>query len=393
MKSLKTVFTLICTILTVCLICQELVTFTIEKPTTISKERKELETSDLPEVVLCLDPAFDAQKLTRFGYDAGTYFRGSSNKGDLVGWIGNDQGSESSPNKILNDVLLFDEKLRQQLVRAAQYITPQHEFVDPKMSFRTLAYPFGRCLVISPPTEKNVNNTKLDALSLHLAILGTNTTKEREIRLRTFFMDKSTSLQLYPNEMEMLADKLEMRLWLPETKTYKVKISKTHHVQGDPLYECAEYTIDNTYNDCAQNEILEFFKKEIGCQPPLLAKDANLTCNQQFNLSSKQAERIKKFFLQLYIRNVKLHCKTPCSTDEFRTQLVHTTKHEGGTNALVIVFDKKVEIARSTFKIDEQTFLTRLGGSVSSGRTVLWILVSLLGACQVSFEYFTFFLF
>ena len=114
MKSLKTVFTLICMILTVCLICQELVTFTIEKPTTTSTEKRELETSDLPEVVFCLDPAFDAEKLTRFGYDAGTYFRGSSNKGDLVGWIGNDQGSESSPDKILNDVLLFDEKLRQQ---------------------------------------------------------------------------------------------------------------------------------------------------------------------------------------------------------------------------------------------------------------------------------------
>ena len=393
MKSLKTVFTLICMILTVCLICQELVTFTIEKPTTTSTEKRELETSDLPEVVFCLDPAFDAEKLTRFGYDAGTYFRGSSNKGDLVGWIGNDQGSESSPDKILNDVLLFDEKLRQQLVRAAQYITPQHEFVHPKMSFRTLAYPFGRCLEISPPTEKNVSNTKLDALSLHLGKIDNGSLKKRKIKLRAFFMQKSTSLQLYPDEMEMLGDKLEMRLWLPETKTYKVKISKTHHVQGDPHYVCDEYTIDNSFNDCIQHEILDFFDKEIGCQPPLLAKDASLMCNQQFNLSSKQAERIKKFFIQLYIRNVKFDCKTSCSTNKFTTQLVHTTKHEGGDNALVIVFDKKVEIARSTFKIDEQTFLTRLGGSVSSGRTVLWILVSLLGACQVSFEYFTFFLF
>ena len=58
---------------------------------------------------------------------------------------------------------------------------------------------------------------------------------------------------------------------------------------------------------------------------------------------------------------------------------------EGRDNALVIVFDKKIEIVRSTFKIDEQTFLTRLGGSVSSGRTVLWILVSLIGAFQVIF--------
>ena len=37
----------------------------------------------------------------------------------------------------------------------------------------------------------------------------------------------------------------------------------------------------------------------------------------------------------------------------------------------------------SRFSVDPQTLLTRLGGSISSGRTLLWILLSIFGAFQV----------
>ena len=109
-------------------------------------------------------------------------------------------------------------------------------------------------------------------------------------------MDKSSSILLYPNEMEMTGEMPLMRLWYdpPEERIYKVKILKTQHVQGDPLYDCAVYTIDNSYNDCIQNEVLEFFDKEIGCQPPLLAKDTNLLCNGKFNFSSSKARKINE---------------------------------------------------------------------------------------------------
>ena len=109
-------------------------------------------------------------------------------------------------------------------------------------------------------------------------------------------------------------------------------------------------------------------------------------CNNEFNVSSAQAEKLQKYFLQLYLHNLEFNCKTPCSANKFNTHDVHTTETKSEVYNLVIVFDKKVDVVHSTFRIDEQTFLTRLGGSVSSGRTLLWILVSLLGASQVIFE-------
>ena len=54
-----------------------------------------------------------------------------------------------------------------------------------------------------------------------------------------------------------------------------------------------------------------------------------------------------------------------------------------GVTYLILAFDKTLEVDHSDFSIDSQTFLARLGGSVSSGRTLLWILVSLFGVAQV----------
>ena len=50
---------------------------------------------------------------------------------------------------------------------------------------------------------------------------------------------------------------------------------------------------------------------------------------------------------------------------------------------LVIVFDKMVNVVHSGFSIDGQTLLARLGGSVSSGRTLLWVLLTILAAAEV----------
>ena len=63
-----------------------------------------------------------------------------------------------------------------------------------------------------------------------------------------------------------------------------------------------------------------------------------------------------------------------------------STRHQAQKKKLIITFDNTIEIFQSTFSIDEQTFLTRLGGSVSSGRTLLWLFLTLLGGFQVGVD-------
>ena len=59
---------LTCALLTLFLICQELFTFVVEKPTTTSREEKVFDFKDIPEVVICLEPGIDTKVLKKYGY-------------------------------------------------------------------------------------------------------------------------------------------------------------------------------------------------------------------------------------------------------------------------------------------------------------------------------------
>ena len=199
--------------------------------------------------------------------------------------------------------------------------------------------------------------------------------------IRVFFMTHANSIHLYPNEMEIVGDSIEVKVdkenW---RKAYKTKISQNNHVQGDPRFKCSVYTEDHSYNDCVQAEVLQFFDKEIGCQPPLLVKDPTQMCNKRFNITNK--DRIARFFKHLDYHDAKFKCRAPCLTNVFNTRFVIKAERQKG-KTIEITFDNTVEVFHSSFRINEQTFLTRLGGSVSSGRTLLWIFLSLVGALQV----------
>ena len=205
-------------------------------------------------------------------------------------------------------------------------------------------------------------------------------------------MDDVNSLQLYPDEMEMTGDPIEIKMEQPPWKiSYKTQISRHQQVQGDPRFECSVYTENNSYNGCVQNELLELFDKEIGCQPPLLMTDPARMCDKKFNeaANTNRAPRMLKLFTHMYYHDGVFNCKSPCSTNVYSTRFVHKAeKARGKATTVVITFDKNLEIFRSTFSIDEQTLLTRLGGSVSSGRTLLWIFLTLLGVFQVTFDQF-----
>ena len=82
-------------------------------------------------------------------------------------------------------------------------------------------------------------------------------------------MDEANSIKLYTNEMEMVGDPIEVKIGCrPGKISFKTKIIRSHHVEGDPSLECSAYTVDNSYNDCIQNELLGLFEEEIACQPP-----------------------------------------------------------------------------------------------------------------------------
>lgn len=385
--SLKNGLSFACASLTLLLIYNELVTLMVTKPTTTSKGEKELETSDLPEVVICLVPGFDHVAVEKYGYKISGYYEGENSESKFVGWNGRGTENKSS-QEILEESLTFGSKFindKGALVRSLYYKEEHVEKVPAKkVKARTLAYPYGRCMSISPPPQRNTSHSNLNSLYLKLH----DNPLFRNKTLRVFFMDQANSLQLYPNEMEMVGDPIDIELGgQPAWKTsYKTQISRNQHVEGDPRFKCTVYTEENSYNDCVQSELLASFAEELGCQPPLLVKDQNRICNKKFNVTDrKKSERISRLFKHVYYHDARFKCKSPCTTNVFNTKFVHKAPSPE-KNKLIITFDNTIEIFQSTFSIDEQTFLTRLGGSVSSGRTLLWLFLTLLGGFQVGVD-------
>ena len=72
--SVKNVFTAVCTILTGLLIFKELFSFAVLRPTNTYQEEKQLDRSDLPEIVVCPDPGFDSDDLRKYGYKEHTFW-------------------------------------------------------------------------------------------------------------------------------------------------------------------------------------------------------------------------------------------------------------------------------------------------------------------------------
>ena len=382
--NLKNMFTALCCTLTMYLICQLLLTYLVEKPTTTSEQKKDLELSDLPEVVVCLEPGLNSSSLEENGYHPTMYWRGvlQLDGEDFVGWSGGIGGNKSSHEILQEALLISDDQYfnKTKLIRFNGYSS--HDF-DAKMSnynLRALIYPFARCISFDPSSQKKKMSTTPNYVFIgfnNSVFASSNISFES---LRIFFMDKANSPRIYPDRMAMMGTEIRFRSQF-EHRSYRTRISKSQHVQGDPLLDCTEYTLENSYYDCLKNEIKETFNNELGCQPPLFTDDLQSMCDEKFKVSRNKSDAISKLFYYLAFNQMKSDCKAPC------TQIKYTTrpqiKYPYNFTLLNIIFDRTIDVTQSSFSINEQTLLTKLGGSISMGRTVLWILVSILGANQV----------
>ena len=101
-----------------------------------------------------------------------------------------------------------------------------------------------------------------------------------------------------------------------------------------------------------------------------------------FNASRKGKEALG-MVRNLYQHDHKFKCKPPCTKNSYSTKLLHDGRNTFPYTEVSITFDKTVALAKTKFTSNAETVLTGFGGAVSSGRTFLWILVSLLGVSKV----------
>ena len=380
----ENLFKFLSSLLTFGLMSQVLFTYVVEKPTSTSKEEKELENADLPEVVVCLDPpGLNSVSLERNGYHISTYWRGVLHPGHrFVGWNGG-EGESKSSHDILEEALLIPNSSKK-LISYSGYSENYADFKESRVTLLKLAFPSGRCLIIHPPSQ-NWTGTSPNLLHIDFSEAAFKKLNISLSKLRVFFMDKASSPRLYLDAMEMMGDQIEMGPEEVEHRSYRTRISRSQHVQGDPLLDCSVYTLENSYHGCIKREIHELFTQELGCQPPLFTEDLRSMCNEKFkNVSADKSRKIKALFLRLHYDDWsrRSKCRIPCTKNKYTTRFLIRSSYSHPQ--LSIIFDNTVDVTHSTFSVDKQTLLTKIGGSVSMGRTLLWILLTLLlGATQV----------
>ena len=307
--------------LTLLLICQEVYEFVILRPTGTSAEERDLESGDFPDVVVCLEPGFKSRVLERNGYVARKYYKGEIKK-RFVGWNGNET---KSYDEILEEALVIGSQhiTKDNFISKAVYRGEDQKDIPIRVKLITLLYPYGRCFHISPSDIQG--NLSVTINTLQLIFNETAIDRYRDRTVKIYFMERFNSLQIYPDENYMEGDTLKIRTNQGQRckSTYKIKITRSEHVQDDPLLKCEVYQHTNySYDDCARNELLDSFHQLLGCTPPLLEKDPSRICNQRFNISMAGSD-IRKLFLQMYQHDMKFKCKTPCTKDKYTAKLVH----------------------------------------------------------------------
>ena len=226
----KNLIASICSLLTVLLICQELYRYVVVRPTTTSKEEKGLRSSDIPETVICADPGFDSDVLEKYGYTATTYYRGSMDEKNFVGWNGHKNESNSA-HAILEESFIVDKEFSSLFI--AIYFSKDSVYgrFDAETELRTLSFPMGRCLLILPPKESTYHKS-LNTLDLWVNKTVVN---ERNVsKLVVYFMDSVNSVGVYPNDLEMLGD----QVWCGNVY---YKYEKVMRVKHKGLFDAVNY--------------------------------------------------------------------------------------------------------------------------------------------------------
>ena len=148
----KSIFKVLCLAISFFLIMQLIIVFVDKKPTSTTNLEEELELTDLPEVVVCMDPGFNSSALTKYGYsnDGLFYWKGTRNLSEksFVGWNG-DKDYNKSSHEIMEESLLFPES--QGLLLWAHFTDVLDDSKNASVTLRMLIFPFGRCMIISPP--------------------------------------------------------------------------------------------------------------------------------------------------------------------------------------------------------------------------------------------------
>ena len=91
------------------------------------------------------------------------------------------------------------------------------------------------------------------------------------------------------------------------TLASSIRVSRSHHVGDHPLFDCKNYSKDNTHGECVRKEPKQIFGEKLNCTPPDLVRGADEIWKERFNRTKKESEEIFLNFPSTLCRSRRSH--------------------------------------------------------------------------------------
>ena len=75
---------------------------------------------------------------------------------------------------------------------------------------------------------------------------------------------------------------------------YLIKISQLRHVEGSPHYDCKDYSEENTYGQCIEEEFRRKLVSILNCTPPWLP--SGRICNKEMEIGKDESDKLDELF-------------------------------------------------------------------------------------------------
>ena len=110
--------------------------------------------------------------------------------------------------------------------------------------------------------------------------------------MKVFLMDPINAPHIYPIDLQMKGDHIKIPLSRGVSWFYFIiRVSRSYHVMGDPLFDCQEYSEQETYGECVREDLKKIFEAKLGCTPPVLASRPDEMCSEWYNQTKEESER------------------------------------------------------------------------------------------------------
>ena len=204
----------------------------------------------------------------------------------------------------------------------------------------------------------------------------TNTT---DGRFKVLLTNPKTKHLVLPADTELDGDDIAIEPGRYKEKQFTIKTKISINLEKDPNFNCKVYENGTSFESCIGEDVVQNIRNEINCTPPWMALDYEEDiCQGSLNIYKPQFEKMATLVQNLFNRDSS-SCQTPCSSVTYRSHLDYyfsqSMKNTGDKNILMIRFEESAVVYRARFSIGVDTLLTRIGGYIGGGRTLLWIVV------------------